>query len=229
MDWPCSRLTPLPVSRPGDSAALPPGRLEQGRPSVDRRLPAYWDRSYPDQGEGMSRDVAEGHQVGGRSWVFSTRPETPIRPPSVWARTVELLDRRHGECLELEARIRRARRELGSTRSDGLQQVLVEIEVDLGTYARLLAEREARLGWAGPLPLPRGGGGSSDDGVPLGAAITEFARRSRGDVLEAERLADPESAGVLAEIARVAETWLWGLRTGPDDVRMSRQPCSEPM
>jgi hypothetical protein len=103
----------------------------------------------------------------------------------------------------------------------------VEIEADLGTYARLLAEREVRLGWAGALPLPRGGGGCSDDGIRLGAAITEFVRRSRGDVREAERLGDAESAGVLAEIARVAETWLWDLGTVPDSVRMSRQPCLE--
>jgi hypothetical protein len=175
----------------------------------------------------MSRDVAEGHQVDGRRWVIPTRLETPTRPLSAWERTVELLTRRHADCLELEARIRRARRELGSTRSDGLQRVLVEIEADLGTYARLLAEREVRLGWAAPLPLPRGGGGCSDDGVPLGAAITEFVHRSRGDVPEAERLGDPESAGVLVEIARVAETWLWDLTTVPDNVRMSRQPCSE--
>jgi hypothetical protein len=173
----------------------------------------------------MSRDIAEGHPVGGRSWVIPTRQEAPIRPLSAWARTVKLLTRRHAECIELEARIRRARRELGSTPSDGLQRTLVEIEADLGTYARLLAGREVRLGWARALPVPRGGGGCSD--VPLGAAITEFVRRSRGDVLEAERLGDAESAGVLAEIARVAETWLWDLTTVPDNVRMSRQPCSE--
>jgi hypothetical protein len=175
----------------------------------------------------MSRDVAEGHQVGGRSWVIPTRPETPIRPLPAWTRTVDLLIRRHGDCIALEARIRRARRELGSTRSDGLQRVLVEIEADLGIYARLLAEREVCLGWAGPLPLPRGGGGPSDDGISLGAAITEFVHRSRGDVPEAEWLGDSESAAILGEIARVAETWLWDLRTVPDNVRMSRQPCSE--
>ena len=161
----------------------------------------------------MSRDLAEGHRVVGRGPLIRTRP-------------VDLLTRRHGDCLQLEARIRRARRELGSTRSDGLQQALVEIESDLGTYAGLLAERETRLGWAGPLPLPRGGG-SWGDSVSLGAAITEFVHRSRGDVAEAERLADPESAGLLAEIARVAETWLWDLATVPGNVRLARQPYAE--
>ena len=175
----------------------------------------------------MSRDVAEGHQVGGRSWVIPTRPETPIRPLSAWTRTVGLLTRRHGDCIELEARIRRARRELGSTPSDRLQRALVETEADLGIYARLLAEREVCLGWAGLLPLPRGGGDSSDDGISLGAAITEFVHRSRGDVPEAEWLGDPESAGILAEIARVAETWLWDLATVPGNVRFARQPHSE--
>jgi hypothetical protein len=181
----------------------------------------------PDQEDGMMRDVAEGHQMGGRSWVTPTRPETPIRPLSPWARTLELLTRCHADCLELEARVRRARRELGSTRSDALQRALVVIEADLGTYTRLLAEREVRLGWVGPLPLPGGGGGSWDDGLSLGASVTEFIRRSRGDLPEAERLGDAESAGVLAEIARVAETWLWDLRTVPDSVRMRRQPCME--
>jgi hypothetical protein len=162
----------------------------------------------------MSPDLAEGHQVGGRGWLIRTRP-------------VELLTRRHGDCIELEARIRRARRELGSGRS-GLQQALVEIEADLGTYAGLLAEREAHLGWRGPLPLPlRRGDGSSDEGVSLGVAITEFVHRLRGDVAEAERLGDPESAGLLAEIARVAETWLWDLATVPGNVRLARQPYAE--
>ena len=175
----------------------------------------------------MSRDVLERHQVGGRGSMVSTRREPVPRPLSVWAQTVELLIRRHGDCLELETRIRRARRELGSARSDGLQQTLVEIEADLGTYTGLLAEHEARLGWAGSIPLPRGAGGFLGDGVPLGAAITEFARRSRNDAPEAERLGDPESAGVLAEIARVAETWLWGPATGCADVRMAPQSFSE--
>jgi hypothetical protein len=160
----------------------------------------------------MSPDLAEGHQVGRRGWLIRTRP-------------VELLIRRHGDCIELESRIRRARRELGSARS-GLQQALVEIEADLGTYASLLAERETHLGWAGPLPLSRGGG-SWDDGVSLGPAITEFVHRSRGDVAEAERLGDPESAGLLAEIVRVAETWLWDLATIPGNVRLARQPYAE--
>jgi hypothetical protein len=139
---------------------------------------------------------------------------------------VELLTRRRRECLELEARVRRARRELGSTRSDGLQEALVDIETDLGTYAGLLAEREVGLGLAGQLPVAWAGD-SSDDGVSLEAAITEFARRSRGDVPEAERLGDLESAGVLVEIARVAEIWLWCLAATPNRVRVARQPYSE--
>jgi hypothetical protein len=162
----------------------------------------------------MSRDLAESHQVVGRGPPIRTRP-------------VELLTRRHGDCIQLEARIRRARRELGSGRSDGFQQALVEIESDLGTYAGLLAEREAHLGWAGPVSLPRGGAGSRDDIVSLGAAITEFIQRSRDDVAEAERLGDPESAGILAEIARVAETWLWDLATVPGNLRLARQPYGE--
>jgi hypothetical protein len=32
---------------------------------------------------------------------------------------------------------------------------------------------------------------------------------------------------VLAEIARVADTWLWGLTTGRDHVRMAPQPVSK--
>jgi hypothetical protein len=160
----------------------------------------------------MSRERAESHQAVGRTWLIRTRP-------------VELLTRRHGDCIQLEARIRRARRELGSARSDGLPQALVEIESDLGTYVGLLAEREAHLGWAGPLPLPRGGG--SSDAISLGAAITEFVQRSRGDVAESERLGDPESAGILAEIARVAETWLWDLATGPRHIGLGRLPYAE--
>lgn len=175
----------------------------------------------------MSRDVAEGRQLGGRGWMIPTPPETLTRPLSVWAQTVELLTRRHGDCIELEARVGRARRELDSGLSDGLDRALVEIEADLGTYAGLLAEREVRLGWAGPLPVPRWGDGSSEDGVPLETAITEFVRRSQGDVPEAERLGDLESAGILAEIARVAETWLWCLAPVPDTATAARQPCSE--
>jgi hypothetical protein len=167
----------------------------------------------------MSRDLAEGHQIGGRSSLAWTRRAPLTHPLWAWARTVELLTRRHGDCIELEARIRRARRELGSARSDRLQQALVEIEADLGAYAGLLAEREARLGWVGPLSLLRGGAGSSDDSVPLGVAITEFVHRSRGDLAEAEPLGDSESAGILAEIARVAETWLWDLGTVPGNIR----------
>ena len=161
----------------------------------------------------MSRHLAEGYQSGSRDWLSRTGREPLPRPLSAWARTGALLTRRHGDCLELEARIRRARRELGSARSDGLQQALVEIEADLGTYSGLLAEREAHLGRAGQ--LPRGGAGASDDSVPLGVAITEFVHRSRDDLAEAEPLGDSESAGILAEIARVAETWLWDLGTVP--------------
>jgi hypothetical protein len=175
----------------------------------------------------MSGDIAGGRWIGDSGWMIPTLPDTMTPPLSLRAQSVELLTRRRGDCLELEARIRRARRELGPARSGGLEPALAEIEADLGTYAGLLAEREVRLGWARPLLVPRGGGGSSEAEVPLGAAITAFLRRARGGVPEAERLGDLESAGLLAEIARVGETWLWSLSAVPDSVWAVRQPYSE--
>jgi hypothetical protein len=52
---------------------------------------------------------------------------------------------------------------------------------------------------------------SGDHGASLSAAIAGLVRTMRGGSEELSSLGDAESAGLLAEVSRVAGTWLWRL------------------
>jgi hypothetical protein len=93
---------------------------------------------------------------------------------------------------------------------------LNEIEADLGEYVALLGARAVQLdGW----PRSTGAGAAPQPGAEAGASlpgmIAAFTRRARGAVEDMDRLGDVESAGILAEVARVADTWLWWLDVPP--------------
>ena len=151
------------------------------------------------------------------SQVFAARPVSArLGPPAAGdagghTPTADILARRSVDCVALEARIRRFRRALEPLRIGDLVRALADAQTDLETYAGLLTERAAQLGPGRPdivVPLRDQ---PADDVPALAAGICDFVRRTRGAQQAAERLGDPESAGLLAELARVAETWLWGL------------------
>jgi DNA-binding ferritin-like protein len=135
---------------------------------------------------------------------------------------VGLLTQRLADCIELQMLIRQAKWNLKRS-SVRLDRGLNEIETDVVGYAALLGERAVQLGWvaghavklivmpstvAGKQPALSEG---TERGASLLDAMAAVARRMRDGIAEADRLQDGESAGVLAEVSRVADTWLWCL------------------
>lgn len=131
-----------------------------------------------------------------------------LRPP-----VVALLAARLAECEELELLLRAAGREPRPSDFGVPARSLSEIHADVAAYTELLSERLAWVGRTAGGVEDAGPSASSPDRVSLGVAVAAFAGGMRGGAEEAERLGDHESAALLAEIARVAETWLWYLDT----------------
>ena len=168
---------------------------------------------------------------------MATEPPRSAEPrpaEATRAQVLVLLVRRVADCIHLQALIGQASRFLNGSSSSGFRRGLGEIEADLGDYAGLLAERAVHLGWAAdegerlsmrpaltegqPAHSPR-----RDHASSLLEAIAAFARGVRGSLAETDRLGDAESAGILAEISRVADTWLWCFEV-PRPVEVTEAP-----
>jgi DNA-binding ferritin-like protein len=147
---------------------------------------------------------------------------TLSRLPSKNHVAVGLLTRRLADCVELQMLIRQAKWNLKPS-SIGLSRGLNEIETDLGDYAALLGERAVQLGWVADhavklVVMPSTAAETqpalapgAEHGGSLVDAMAAVARRMRDGIAETDRLEDAESAGMLAEVSRVADTWLWCL------------------
>jgi DNA-binding ferritin-like protein len=137
-------------------------------------------------------------------------------PRDASAEAARLLTERLADCIDLRALVRQATRQLSGISSRRLREGLNEVEADLGDYVGLLGERAVQLdGWprrtgAEPEPWP-----GAEPGASLPGAVAAFSRRARGAVEDMDRLGDGDSAAILAEVARVADTWLWCLDAPP--------------
>jgi starvation-inducible DNA-binding protein len=143
-------------------------------------------------------------------------------PGSVSAQAIGVLVRRRTDCVDLQALIRRAKWNLTGSASAGLRRGLTEIEADAEDYAELLAERAVQLGWTGgggklalvgstPTEEPAEHSARAEPRTVLLSAIASFDDQVRTGMTTLVGLGDVESAGILAEISRIADTWRWCL------------------
>jgi DNA-binding ferritin-like protein len=152
---------------------------------------------------------------------------------------VGLLTQRLADCIELQMLIRQAKWNLKRS-SIGLSRGLNEIETDVGDYAALLGDRAVQLGWVAghavklmvmPSTVAEHQPAPSQDaehGASLVDAMAAVARRMRDGIAETDRLEDTESAGMLAEVSRVAGMWLWCLEEAQQSEVAGRPvPASE--
>jgi hypothetical protein len=146
-----------------------------------------------------------------RDAVQRRLPQPPVHFIPSHGHALGVLGRRLTDCLELRTLIRRLKEDLRGSPAIGLRQELKEIEADIVEYTDLLAGRIAQLGPAGDEAIGLVGMHSGDHGASLSAAIAGLVRTMRGGSEELGSLGDAESAGLLAEVSRVAGTWLWRL------------------
>lgn len=138
-------------------------------------------------------------------------------------RALGLIGRSLADCLAFRMLIRQVKWNLNGWSAFGLRRELKEIEADLRDYAALLVGRVVQLGRtaeeavelganrSGALERPPARSAGAQHEVCLPEVIAEFAEHMRDRIDELDRLEDAESAGLLAEAARVADTWLWRL------------------
>jgi hypothetical protein len=157
-------------------------------------------------------------------------PEHRQRPVPRDGSAARLLTERLSDCADLQWLMRHARLSLNGGSSRRFREGLNEIETDLGDYIGLLEARALQLDWrlrfigAEPEPEPEPelepesvSQPGAEAGTSLPDAIAAFTGRVRGTVEEMDRLGDVESTGILAEVARVADTWLWWWEVPPPD------------
>jgi DNA-binding ferritin-like protein len=177
--------------------------------------------------EGKRHELQRGNP---ESILMGRRDESLAEPARRQA--MALLALRHADCFALRTLIRQARRSLTGWSSFARHRQLREIEADLRDYCDLLGGRLVQLGTTAEDGIELGANpsraGERQSARPAGAedeaclpeVIAKFAAQMRNGSDELDRSGDGESAGLLAEAARVADTWLWRL-----DVADCRRPA----
>jgi starvation-inducible DNA-binding protein len=171
------------------------------------------------QTNGDTRGVAQlAQQAAEGTLLYSTK--NPL-PADTRARSVELLNRRLADVIDLQSQTKQAHWNVKGPNFIGLHKLFDEIYEDVGEYVDLIAERVVQLGgiaegtvrFAGqrsslseyPLVLTTG----EEHVAALSDVLAQFSARAREAIDELEENEDPDSMDILTEVSRGVEKWLW--------------------
>jgi len=175
--------------------------------------------SQTSQGNGDTRGVAQmAQQAAEGTLLYETK--NPL-PAETRARSVELLNRRLADAVDLQSQTKQAHWNVKGPNFIGLHKLFDEIYEDLGEYVDLIAERVVQLGgiaegtvrFAGqrsslseyPLVLSTG----EEHVAALSDVLAQFSGRAREAIDQLEEFEDPDSMDILTEVSRGVEKWLW--------------------
>ena len=175
--------------------------------------------SQTSQGNGDTRGVAQmAQQAAEGTLLYDTK--NPL-PAETRARSVELLNRRLADAVDLQSQTKQAHWNVKGPNFIGLHKLFDEIYEDIGEYVDLIAERVVQLGgiaegtvrFAGqrsslseyPLVLSTG----EEHVAALSDALAQFSGKAREAIDQLEEFEDPDSMDILTEVSRGVEKWLW--------------------
>jgi starvation-inducible DNA-binding protein len=175
--------------------------------------------SQTSQGNGDTRGVAQmAQQAAEGTLLYDTK--NPL-PAETRARSVELLNRRLADAVDLQSQTKQAHWNVKGPNFIGLHKLFDEIYEDVGEYVDLIAERVVQLGgiaegtvrFAGqrsslseyPLVLSTG----EEHVAALSDVLAQFSGRAREAIDQLEEFEDPDSMDILTEVSRGVEKWLW--------------------
>jgi starvation-inducible DNA-binding protein len=175
--------------------------------------------SQTSQGNGDTRGVAQmAQQAAEGTLLYETK--NPL-PAETRARSVELLNRRLADAVDLQSQTKQAHWNVKGPNFIGLHKLFDEIYEDIGEYVDLIAERVVQLGgiaegtvrFAGqrsslseyPLVLSTG----EEHVAALSDVLAQFSGRAREAIDQLEEFEDPDSMDILTEVSRGVEKWLW--------------------
>ena len=175
--------------------------------------------SQTSQGNGDTRGVAQmAQQAAEGTLLYETK--NPL-PAETRARSVELLNRRLADAVDLQSQTKQAHWNVKGPNFIGLHKLFDEIYEDIGEYVDLIAERVVQLGgiaegtvrFAGqrsslseyPLVLSTG----EEHVAALSDVLAQFSGRAREAIGQLEEFEDPDSMDILTEVSRGVEKWLW--------------------
>ena len=175
--------------------------------------------SQTSQGNGDTRGVAQmAQQAAEGTLLYDTK--NPL-PAETRARSVELLNRRLADAVDLQSQTKQAHWNVKGPNFIGLHKLFDEIYEDIGEYVDLIAERVVQLGgiaegtvrFAGqrsslseyPLVLSTG----EEHVAALSDVLAQFSGRAREAIDQLEEFEDPDSMDILTEVSRGVEKWLW--------------------
>ena len=175
--------------------------------------------SQTSQVNGDTRSVAQmAQQAAEGTLLYETK--NPL-PAETRARSVELLNRRLADAVDLQSQTKQAHWNVKGPNFIGLHKLFDEIYEDIGEYVDLIAERVVQLGgiaegtvrFAGqrsslseyPLVLSTG----EEHVAALSDVLAQFSGRAREAIDQLEEFEDPDSMDILTEVSRGVEKWLW--------------------
>ena len=131
--------------------------------------------SQTSQGNGDTRGVAQmAQQAAEGTLLYDTK--NPL-PAETRARSVELLNRRLADAVDLQSQTKQAHWNVKGPNFIGLHKLFDEIYEDVGEYVDLIAERVVQLGGIAEGTVRFAGQRSSPSEYPLGALDRRGARR----------------------------------------------------
>jgi starvation-inducible DNA-binding protein len=150
--------------------------------------------------------------------LYETKNPLPIETR---ARSVELLNHRLADSLDLQSQCKQAHWNVKGPHFIGLHKLFDEIYEATEEYIDLIAERIVQLGGIAEGTVRVAGARSSLREYPLvissgdehvaalSDALGQFSGKAREAIDELEDLEDPDSMDILTEVSRGIDQWLW--------------------
>jgi starvation-inducible DNA-binding protein len=144
-------------------------------------------------------------------------PKNHALPEDLQARSVEILNRRLADAIDLQLQSRQAYWNVKGSNFLSLRTLFDKVTEAVEDYANLIAERILQLGGkaegtaqavAGRSALDGHGLASAGHSAALVATLADFARHTRYASVQADELHDTDTAAIFNDIARGIDKWL---------------------
>ena len=170
-------------------------------------------------GNGDTRGIGRlAQQAADGTLLYQTKNPLDIE---IRAKSVELLNRRLADCLDLQSQSKQAHWNVKGPQFIALHKLFDEIYEATEEYIDLIAERVVQLGGIAegtvrvaaqrsslteyPLVLSSG----EDHVNALSDVLARFSGKAREAIDELEEIGDPDSMDILTEVSRGVDQWLW--------------------
>lgn len=150
--------------------------------------------------------------------MFMTKNDLP---ETNRAKTVELLNARLADCIDLQTQTKQAHWNVKGPNFIALHELFDKVNEDVEEYVDTIAERAVQLGgiaegtarsvaMRSSLPeYPTNSTNGRDHLQALSSALASFGKAARKAIGDANELGDLDTADLFTEVSRGIDKWLW--------------------